>query len=84
MFGLSPEAQFQYEDFLSIVHSDDRSLVEGTVAQTLDPKGTGLYELDYRIIHPNGSVRWLGGKGIAFLEEHNGAQVAIARLEADR
>lgn len=77
IFGLPPEAQFQYEDFLSAVHPDDRSLVEATVAHALDPAGPGLYELDYRIIHPDGTVRWVGGKGKAFFEERNGGQVAV-------
>ena len=76
IFGLSPDAQFRYEDFLSIVHPEDRSLVEASVAHALDPEGTGLYELDYRIIHSDGNVRWLGGKGKAFFEERNGKQVA--------
>jgi len=76
IFGLSPEAQFQYEDFLSAVHPDDRSLVEATVGHALDPAGPGLYELDYRIIHPDGTVRWVSGKGKAFFEARDGEQVA--------
>jgi PAS domain S-box-containing protein len=76
IFGLSQEDQFRYEDFISSVHPDDRSLVETTVEQALDPKGTGLYELDYRINHPDGTVRWLGGKGKAFFEERDGERVA--------
>ena len=76
IFGFSPEARFQYDDFLSVIHPDDRPLVESTVAHALDPSGTGLYELDYRIVHPDGTVRWLGGKGRAFFEERDGKQVA--------
>jgi PAS domain S-box-containing protein len=76
IFGLSADAPFRYEDFLSAVHPDDRSLVDATVAHALDPKGTGLYELDYRVIHPNGNVRWVGGKGKAFFEERNGERSA--------
>jgi hypothetical protein len=33
IFGLSADAQFRYEDFLSIVHPEDRSLVEASVAR---------------------------------------------------
>jgi PAS domain S-box-containing protein len=76
IFGLSSDAQFRYEDFLSAVHPDDRSLVEAKVAEALDPEGTGLYELDYRVIHPDGTIRWLAGKGKAFFEEHNTEKVA--------
>jgi PAS domain S-box-containing protein len=76
IFGFSADGPFRYEDFLSVIHPDDRQLVEATVAQALDPQGTGLYELDYRINHSDGTVRWLGGKGKAFFEERNGKQVA--------
>jgi len=76
IFGLSADAQFRYEDFLSAVHPDDRSLVEATVAHALDPEGTGLYELDYRVIHPDGNIRWLAGKGKAFFEEHDREKLA--------
>lgn len=76
IFGVAPEAQFQYEDFLSTVHPDDRSSVEAAVANALDPEGTGLYEIDYRIVHRDGNVRWLGGKGKTFFEERDGVQVA--------
>jgi PAS domain S-box-containing protein len=76
VFGISPEAQFRYEDFLSVLHPDDRATVEAEIAHVLDPQGTGLFELDYRIIHPDGSVRWVGSKGKAFFEERDGDQVA--------
>ncbi|ADV83633.1 two-component system sensor histidine kinase NtrB [Terriglobus saanensis] len=76
IFGLSADAAFRYEDFLSAVHPDDRALVEAMVEHALDPKGTGLYELDYRVLYPDGTVRWVGGKGKAFFEEQNGQRVA--------
>jgi PAS domain S-box-containing protein len=76
VFGLSSECEFRYEDFLAFLHPDDRSTVEATIARALDPNGTGLYEIDYRIIHRDGSVRWIGGKGKAFFEEHDGKRAA--------
>jgi PAS domain-containing protein len=66
LFGLSADASFEYEDFLSLVHPDDKPMVEEAVAQALDPNGTGLYEVDYRIVRPDGVVRWIGVKGKAF------------------
>ena len=55
IFGLSPGAEFQYGHFLALVHPEDRLSVEGAVARALDPAGLGLYEVDYRITHPDGS-----------------------------
>ena len=54
IFGFLPEAQFRYEDFISVIHPDDRAMVQATIADSLDPRGTGLYELDFRIIHSVG------------------------------
>ena len=78
VFGLFPEDQFRYEDFLARLHPDDRSKVEAAIDQALNPSGTGLYEIDYRIIRPDGAVRWLGGKGKAIFEEHDGKRVATS------
>jgi len=73
VFGHAADSQFQYEDFLSSVHPDDGALVEATIAQALDPKGTGLYELDW------GPVRMYGPpsncKGKARDERHVCASV---------
>jgi signal transduction histidine kinase len=77
IFGVLPDAPFSYEDFLATVHPDDRSLVELSVTRALDPNGTGLYELDYRIVRSDGTIRWLGGKGRTFFEERDGQKVAI-------
>jgi PAS domain S-box-containing protein len=75
VFCLAPEEQFRYEDFLALLHPDDRSTVEAAVDHAIDPSGSGIYEIDYRIIRHDGAVRWVGGKGRAFFEERNGEQV---------
>ena len=49
VLGLPANAQLCFQDFISVLHPDDRSLVEAEIAQALDPKGAGLFELDYRI-----------------------------------
>ncbi|HEX2223621.1 MAG TPA: ATP-binding protein [Thermoanaerobaculia bacterium] len=56
-----------YEDFLRLVHPDDRDLLRATVAlsvETLTP-----YELEFRVLWPDGSVHWMDGRGQVFLDE---------------
>jgi len=77
-FGLTPEDQFRYEDFIVLLHPDDRSTVESAIEHALDPSGAGSYEIDYRIVRPDGAVRWLGGKGKAFFEERDGGRMATS------
>jgi len=35
IFGFLPEAQFRYEDFISVIHPDDRAMVQATIADSL-------------------------------------------------
>lgn len=62
LFGLDPShGPLTYADFLSRVHPEDRGMVDRTVrssAQTLAP-----YEFDHRVVWPDGTVRWLQGRG---------------------
>ena len=80
IFGLSPDDQFRYEDFIGFLPPDDRSAVEAAVEHALDPNGSGSYEIDYRIIHSHGTVRWLAGKGKAFFEQRDSERVTTRFL----
>ena len=62
IFGLSPdEFAPTYPKFLERVHPDDRVLVEAGVARAI--KGIETYELDHRIVLPDGSVRIVHEQG---------------------
>jgi PAS domain S-box-containing protein len=56
IFGLTPQ-QFgaTYEAFLSYVHAEDREFVEHSVSEALYEGRP--YNLDHRIVWPDGSVR---------------------------
>ena len=49
-----------YEDFIAVVHEDDRARVDAEVAAALDE---GHQELAFRIVRPDGTVRWLEDRG---------------------
>jgi len=56
IFGVEP-GQFEatYEAFLSFVHPDDRERVRDAVDAALD--GTAPYDLEHRVVRPDGTVR---------------------------
>jgi len=58
IFGLEPgSVQLSFEEFLSRVHPDDRERVQAAVAYSA---ATGEDSaLEYRIVVPDGGVRWL-------------------------
>jgi|GEM_PF-1180652 len=62
MWGMAPGAfQGTYEEFQARVHPDDRAGLERAVAQALAERRTYRYE--FRIIRPDGAVRWIAGQG---------------------
>ena len=55
-------------DYLSVVHPDDRDLVRAFVESA--PKPGVPYEVDYRVVRADGSIRWLAGRcGTSFNED---------------
>ena len=67
----------------SRLHPDDRERVEAAIARAIDRCGD--YEADYRVVHPDGAVRWVAARG-RVLCGHDGTPGADARrrLRHDR
>jgi len=49
-----------FEAFLADVHPDDRAGVQEMIARSVE---TGTHEIEYRIIRPDGQMRWVLGRG---------------------
>jgi len=66
LFGTSPAAGApqSYEDYLALVHPNDRPRLRAAAAQALE---TGEYEAEFRILRPGRTggeeTRWLIGRG---------------------
>jgi PAS domain S-box-containing protein len=62
LFGYESESYVPHIDSFSIrLHPDDRERTEAAIARAID--GCGDYEADYRVIHPDGAVRWVAARG---------------------
>ena len=62
LYGLAPgERVSTYEEFLARVHAEDRVFVTETVRESL--AGSGDLDYEFRIILPDGSVRWIADQG---------------------
>jgi len=61
-YGLEPAAHAPpFEAYLDLIHPDDREAFQNVIAAALD--GLGPFELDFRIIWPDGSIHWTRGAG---------------------
>ena len=77
VFGQTPqEFPATFEAYLEIVHPEDRlrikAIVENAVATA------GFYDHEYRIVRPNGEMRWVHGRGEVVIDEATGALVGLA------
>lgn len=71
MYGLGPDDRIAgYDDFIRRVHPDDREFVEGTVRRALAEGGRLDYE--FRIVLPDGRVRWIAVQGRVVPAENGG------------
>ncbi|NVM80020.1 PAS domain S-box-containing protein [Duganella sp. SG902] len=61
LFGFADAQRVTLADLLARVHPDDR----GAVRRTLDKamRGAPRYEMEYRIVLPDGELRWIGSHG---------------------
>jgi len=80
-FGYSEAvSEWSYDILIAHVHADDRVRVEQCVQTALS--GAGDYEVEYRIIWPDGSVHWLWSKGCVQFDA-GGAPLGAAGIVAD-
>ncbi len=69
--GYPPEASLSYQDFLEAVHPDDIEKVRNKYKQAAD--ADRLYEVEYRVVWPDGSLHWILDRGQIIFDE-NGVQ----------
>jgi len=61
LIGVSPDEAPSVETFLKLVHPDDRLAVEKAIASAL--RDGESYSIEYRIVLPDGEIRWLHSLG---------------------
>jgi PAS domain S-box-containing protein len=64
MWGLPAGAPVDYDLWRSCVHPDDLARVEAAMQRCTDPRGDGVYDIEYRVIGKIGGVeRWIATRG---------------------
>ena len=66
--GLEPTAEAPaFEAYLDMIHPDDRELFRNAIQAALD--GLAPFSLDFRVVWPDGSIRWTHGAGRVLPDE---------------
>lgn len=81
MFGLKPESfDGCYETFVERLHPDDRERVLDAIARSINYKED--YDIEFRVVFPDGSIRWSASKGQVF-DDGTGRPVRMAGIDID-
>jgi PAS domain S-box-containing protein len=81
IFGFTPQsAPRSYADFEARLHPDDRAALLAAIARARDARGTFNHE--YRVVWPDGTVRWVHGRGQC-LYDAQGKAVRMLGVVAD-
>ncbi|MDG3008234.1 PAS domain-containing hybrid sensor histidine kinase/response regulator [Paludisphaera mucosa] len=76
IFGVAGD-HCSYQDAVAIVHPDDRARVLEAILASTRPDDPQPYSLEYRVVHADGSVRWVYVEGRSnFTGEGSGRRLA--------
>ena len=61
IYGYSPEEDVYFDAMIRRVHPEDRSDIERTIGTALKDKN--VFDIQHRLLLPNGNVRWISSTG---------------------
>ncbi len=84
MLGVSRDEAPSLELFTSRIHPSDRDHVTQQIEKLLQNGDGGEYEVEYRVLHPDGRQRWLLSRGKSTVpENHSEGGVRITGIMMD-
>lgn len=63
LFGFEPHEPINFRSLNERVHPDDRLMRQAAVDRALQTRG--VYEMEYRLLLPGGTIRWMAARGHA-------------------
>ena len=66
LFQFSPDEEITYESYFRVIHPEDQESVQQAVQNTLE-HGEHLH-CDYRIVLPDGNIKWIVARGQRYLK----------------
>lgn len=80
LFGLPPDKNpVDYREFLDRVHPEDRDFVKKSLDSAVRQQAD--FGFEHRIVHPDGSVRWVSDRGTVVRDTHNGKARILGALQ---
>ncbi|MEL6458915.1 MAG: PAS domain-containing protein [Cyanobacteria bacterium J06621_15] len=69
-----------FESFISFVHPQDRDLISRAIQSVIEEGGE--YNIEYRVLLPDGNIRWLASQGLVF-RNSSGKAMRMSGIDMD-
>src|SRR6185436_13524752 len=80
LFGFKPDARITFAATMDRVHPEDRAARESAIKRALETRGE--YEIEYRLLEPDGVVRWINGRARC-VEPNDGTGLKLFGVSMD-
>jgi len=74
--------EWGYDTFISHVHAEDRERVDSCYRNAMAKAPGGDYDVEFRVLWPDGSLHWLWSKGRFYFDE-TGVPYRVAGIQVD-
>ena len=68
IYGWSPDIRVTVQKYIESVHPDDRERIAAAVRSAHDPAGDGSFDVEHRLVRPDGTVHWTSIRSQTFFE----------------
>ena len=79
ILGLPAGCNADYESFLAAIHPNDREPTHKAAQAALS--SGGVYEAEYRVVWPDGSIHWVSATGRSFFNSDNKSYRALGLVQ---
>jgi PAS domain S-box-containing protein len=83
LYGLPWQPVWTYDCFTSVTHPDDVPAADRAIQEACAPGGPDDYEVDFRVVHVDGSIHWLACTGHVFARDASGRATLVRGTLSD-
>jgi len=82
IYGLSTDEPVSFQDFLQLIHPDDRGRITKALQRAHEPASDGFFDVEYRLLLRDGSIRWTSTRARTFFEGEGDARHPVRTIGA--
>ena len=84
MYGWGPEEPVTLQGYLKSIYPGDWERIAAGVTRAHDPAGDGLFDVEHRVVLPDGSIRWTSIRSQTFFDGEGASRRPVRTIGATR